>query len=489
MPRIAFKTFGCKVNLCDSRDLAARLQALGAEVVPGRDPRADAYLVNTCAVTDRAVRKGAQFLRSVRRDRPGAPIAVFGCGPSYGKGIPELEGAARFARGEEEALVAFLAERLGLLEGVPSPKSQVASPKSQVASPKSQVASPGSEGRSPGRGEGETPVEPWIEGAREDTRPPIETLGPWTLDLGPSTGRGESDPELGRTRAFVKVGDGCAGGCTYCVVPRLRGRPQSRAPQAVCAEAARFAASGRREIVLTAIHLGTYGRDLDPRVPLSELVRRVGALPGVARVRLSSVEATEVDEGLLSLADFPPFAPHFHLPLQSGDDEVLRRMGRKYTAAEFLDRVARVRSRFPAVGLTTDVIVGFPGEADEAFGNTLRVVGEAGFTRLHAFPWSPREGAPAASFPGRVARDVQKRRVAALIALGAELARAFRASRAGALDAVLAEREAWGRPGFVEGWDGVYQRVVFPGGPEDLGRLLRVRITGVEGDACVAERA
>ncbi|MCU0723187.1 MAG: radical SAM protein, partial [Planctomycetes bacterium] len=247
-------------------------------------------------------------------------------------------------------------------------------------------------------------------------------------------------------------------------------------------------AAGRREIVLTAIHLGAWGRDLAPPDSLAGLVRRVAGLPGVARVRLSSVEALEADDALLSLSDLPAFAPHFHLPLQSGDDGILRRMGRRYTAGEFLDRAARVRGRFPAVGLTTDVIAGFPGETDEAFRNTLRVVREARFSRLHVFPFSPREGAPAASYPGRVPREVAKERVEALLALGSELAVAFRASRAGARDRVLAEREVPDRPGFVEGWDGVYQRVQCPGGPEDLGRLVPVRITGVVGDACEGER-
>jgi threonylcarbamoyladenosine tRNA methylthiotransferase MtaB len=195
-----------------------------------------------------------------------------------------------------------------------------------------------------------------------------------------------------------------------------------------------------------------------------------------------------VDESLLALADLPSFAPHFHLPLQSGDDGVLLRMGRRTDSAGFLERVARVRARFPSVGLTTDVIVGFPGESDEAFRNTLRVAREAGFSRIHAFPWSPREGTRAASFPDRLPRGVVKERMDSLAALALELARAFRRSRAGALDRVLVERVVPGRPGLVEGWDGTYQRVVLPGSAADLGGMVPVRISGCEGDACRGDR-
>ncbi|MHC5080813.1 MAG: radical SAM protein [Planctomycetota bacterium] len=214
----------------------------------------------------------------------------------------------------------------------------------------------------------------------------------------------------------------------------------------------------------------------------------MAAIPQVGRVRLSSVEALELDEGLLALADLPAFAPHFHLPLQSGDAGILRRMGRRYTPEDFIEKVEAVRSRFPEVGLTTDVIVGFPGESDAAFENTLECCREAGFTRIHAFPFSPREGTPAAGLADPISKARVTERMDALIAEGTRLADLFRRSRIGTEDRVLVEKESAEGDGLVEGWDGPYQRVRFPGRSEEIGQLVRVRITGVEGERCLATR-
>jgi threonylcarbamoyladenosine tRNA methylthiotransferase MtaB len=293
---------------------------------------------------------------------------------------------------------------------------------------------------------------------------------------------------LGRTRAFIKIADGCDAHCSYCIVPRLRGPFRSRAAGEIVDEAEAMARAGHRELVLTAIHLGRYGRDLDNAPTLAGLVRRIIGLEGLKRVRLSSVEAMEVDEDLLSLRDEPAFAPHFHLPLQSGNDEILRSMGRTYDATEFLATVEKIRERFELLGLSTDVIVGFPGESEEAFEDSLRLCREAGFTRVHAFPFSPREGTKALELGDPPPPWVVRRRMALLIREATALAQRFRECLVGREAFVLVERRAANRDGWVEGLDGTYQRVAFQGGPDDLGRLVRVEITGVHEEMCLGVR-
>ncbi|MHC4597451.1 MAG: MiaB/RimO family radical SAM methylthiotransferase [Planctomycetota bacterium] len=440
------KTFGCKVNWCDSRDLAQRLAGAGCVIAGPGESGADAFLVNTCAVTDRAVKKCAKFLRGLHRDRPGMPVAVFGCASSFGEGLPPLDGQAFFPRGAEREAVAFLLERLGI---------------------------PGSEnGESPNRESG--------IGA---------DLGasPSPIPHSPSPERGQEE-NLGKTRAFLKIADGCDARCTYCVVPALRGPFRSRSPDKVLAEAEELARAGHREIVLTAIHLGKYGADLDSPLALGDLVRRIAEKPAVSRVRLSSVEAMELDEKLLSLADEPAFAPHFHLPLQSGNGEILCRMGRTYTPAAFLEAVEAVRTRFSLPGLSTDIIVGFPGETEQAFEDTLVLCGKARFTRIHAFPFSPRKSTPAFEFTNRPDPGTVRRRMKALLEEARRLAEAFRASKIGTKDSVLAEKPAEGREGWLEGFDGSYQRVAFRGELADLGALVPVRITATDGEVCLGEK-
>jgi threonylcarbamoyladenosine tRNA methylthiotransferase MtaB len=248
-----------------------------------------------------------------------------------------------------------------------------------------------------------------------------------------------SDARLDRVRAFVKVQDGCSFSCNFCVVPLVRGASRSRAAAAVLGEVRRRVAQGHREIVLTGINLGCY-RDRAAGYGLAALVREAGAVPGVARLRLSSIEVNHVDLELeRALRETPTVSSHLHVPLQSGDDSVLRAMARRYTSAMYLRRL----ERFHDFNLTSDVIVGFPGEDERAFENTLRVVGEAGITKVHAFPYSPRPGTRTAAQDTVHPRD-KKERSARLreASRAAELAR-WR-SKVGAEDIVLVDRPGRG---------------------------------------------
>ncbi len=267
---------------------------------------------------------------------------------------------------------------------------------------------------------------------------------------------------LDRVRAFVKVQDGCSFGCNFCVIPLVRGPSRSRRAVAVLDEIAKRVGQGHREIVLTGINLGCF-RDRESGFTLARLIREAGAVPGLERLRLSSIEINHVsDELLAALRETPTAARHLHVPLQSGDDGVLREMGRRYTAATYLRRLADTRD----FNLTADVIVGFPTESDQAFERTLEVVREAGITKVHVFPYSPRPGTATAA-EDTIRPEVKKRRSARLRALSHEACIARWESKIGRDDAVLVDRPGRGYGDDYSPW------LVDPGAP--VGRLLPVR--------------
>ncbi len=282
----------------------------------------------------------------------------------------------------------------------------------------------------------------------------------------------------GRTRAFLKVQEGCDAGCAYCILPRVRGKPRSRPVQDAAAEARRLVDAGFREVVVTGIHLGFYGRDLSEGAGLPGLVRAVAETPGLRRLRLSSIEPLEVDDELLDAMRHPAVCPHLHLPLQSGDSGVLRRMRRPYTPGEFLRVVDAVRAGLEKPAITTDVMVGFPGETDEAFGRTVELVQRVGFSRLHVFPFSPRPGTPAADMDGRVSSDVAKERSRRLRELGRELAAGWARSFIGRTVRVLFERREKGR---LAGYTDRYVRFSVRGPEELLNRVAWVTCTAARG--------
>ena len=286
---------------------------------------------------------------------------------------------------------------------------------------------------------------------------------------------GGAAPPFARTRAYLKIQDGCSFGCSFCVIPSVRGTSRSRTAGAVLAEARRRAGQGHPELVLTGINLGCF-RDREAGHDLASLLTAVAATPGIRRVRLSSIEVNHLGERLLeAVAATPGAAPHLHVPLQSGDDGVLATMRRRYTAERFLDRIERARAAVPGLNLTTDVIVGHPAEGDAAFRRTLQVVGEAGFTAVHVFPYSPRPSTADAGADPVPAAEKRRRSQLLREAVGRRGA-AHRRAKLGRRERVLVE----------EGGRGVsadYTPFRVPGG--EPGALATVLATAVEPDAVV----
>lgn len=419
MERFAILDHGCKVNRYDGEVVRAELRRFGLTECGAGAP-ADLVVLNACAVTDRAVQKGRQALRRLRRENPGARMIVSGCmTESDRRGYEAIEpGLMAVPSGERETLRSRLEEFLA--DAAPVAAS------------------------------------------------PDRPLGAAGLD---------ADAFASRTRAFLKVQDGCDARCAFCVIPSIRGAVRSRPRAAVTAEARDLLDRGFRELVLCGVHLGHYGRDTGDDI--RGLIVALAALDGDFRLRLSSLEATEVDLRLARiLRDEGKLAPHLHVPLQSGDDGVLRAMRRPYTVGRFLDRVAAVRDANPDLALTTDVIVGFPGEDEAAFENTLRAVEAADFSKVHVFPFSPRAGTEAATLPDRVPAATQRRRVATLLRRERALRAAFDERLVGSEARVLIEgAEADGSHGLC----GRYRRVRLPAGVP-ASTFVRCRIRGRTGD-------
>lgn len=408
MRSVRFVTYGCKANQYDTQVLREALVRRGLEE---QDREAELVVVNTCTVTAEAGRKARQLIRRIGRETPGTRIAVTGC----------------LAESEPEVLR-------------------------------------------------ELPGVDWVLGNGEAKRP-VNFLRELGHDVDPEElGIPAGVTEFaGHTRAFLKIQDGCDMACAFCIIPKVRGRSVSRSAEELEAEVARLVRAGHVEIVLCGIHIGHWGLDRGSR--LAELVRRLAVLrveddEGRSlpfRVRLSSIEATEVDDDLLAvMADRPDrVAPHLHMPMQSGSDAVLARMNRWYDRATYLAACDRIRQRLDRPAFTADVLVGFPGEGEQEFAETLAAVGEAGFARLHVFPFSPRPGTEAESMHDRPDPMAVRERRAALSEAADAVAAAYGESLVGARDTVVLE-------GFV-GLSGRYQRVrVAPEELEGLPRAVEV---------------
>jgi threonylcarbamoyladenosine tRNA methylthiotransferase MtaB len=275
-----------------------------------------------------------------------------------------------------------------------------------------------------------------------------------------------------RTRGFVKVQDGCDCYCAYCIIPTVRGGARSRSARAVLAETRRRVEQGQPEMVMTGISVGDY-RDPERGLELGQLMAEVARVPGVERVRLSSVEVIHVKDSLLeALAGEPKVCPHLHIPMQSGDDSVLRDMGRHYTSAQYLEHVATLRAAVPEVNITTDVIVGFPTETEAAFENTLAAVEAAGISRVHTFSYSPRPGTVAAGLGDRIPPEEKKQRSRVLRGLSEARSRQHRARKLGAVEPVLIDKVAESQ---CSGYTADYTRCYLAAGAGDRGELVTAR--------------
>jgi len=410
--RAAITNLGCKVNQAEMDALERLLRGRGVELsVDGG--AADLHVVNTCTVTAIADEKSRRAVRRARRASPDALIVVTGCSVQVGRdALAAADPAATLVDNEEKD------ELLGRVEALLGPA--------------------GAPARSLGRRPSASPHGP-IDG-------PLPTLaGVEGEDIADGRARIE------RTRAFVKVQDGCSYHCTYCIIPRARGPERSLPPEVVMADARRALADGHRELVLTGINVGTFGGGRSEHAPrgghrgaaltLAGLVRRLLAETAVERLRISSIEPQHVDDELLATmaGSGGRCLPHLHLPLQSGDDGVLRRMGRRYVTAFYARTVERVRTALPGAAVHADLIVGFPTEDAAAWARTLAFVRSLDFAGLHVFRYSARPGTPATRMAGQVPEPIRRARAAALLALAAPARRGFVARAIGAERLVLFE--------------------------------------------------
>jgi len=283
-------------------------------------------------------------------------------------------------------------------------------------------------------------------------------------------------------RAFVKIEDGCNQFCTYCRIPYVRGKIIcSRPLSEVLGEIENLARNGFKEIVLVGVNLGLYGRNLNPRVELVDLLRKTEYLKDKVRIRLSSLEPHLLPMELVDfMAQSPWICPHLHLPLQSGDAEILKRMGRRYTPEEYRKLLRKIRNKIPSVAITTDVMVGFPGEEESHFNNTYRFLEEMKFSRLHIFRFSPRKGTKAYSVQPRVEERVKKERSKSLRNLGKKLSQDFASQFLGKTLRVLVESQPDSESGLLSGYTDNYIRVLFPGKEEFKNKFIRVRLTGIK---------
>jgi threonylcarbamoyladenosine tRNA methylthiotransferase MtaB len=430
--RVAVTTLGCKVNQYDSATIETRLRDDGCSIVAFA-PGADVYIVNSCTVTDRADAESRQLARRARRFNPQARVIMTGCFAQVNPAaaaIPEVDHVVGLNR---------LPDVLRAVRG-------------EMAAAGERIAA---------------------DDLRTARR--VTTLG--------------ADSFAGQTRAFLKIQEGCDLFCTFCIVPFSRGRSRSVPPRQVLEQLRRLAARGFQEVVLTGVHLGGYGPDLEPRIDLCDLLEMILEQPPVPRLRLSSIDPPEVTPRLLDLlVRAGALCPHLHIPVQAGEDDVLRRMRRKYDTQQLRDLGAEIRARLPEAAVGTDVIAGFPGETEAQFDAGIRLLEELPLTYFHVFPYSRRSGTTAAKLAQPVPPAEIKRRALCLRTLGERRRGDFARTFVGRTLPVLVEHTP-ARHGWLKGYSRNYQRVEFPGPPTLANQEVMVRIVRFSGKRLVGEPA
>lgn len=430
MRKIAFYTLGCKVNQADTASMEEIFRQAGYEIVDFA-AQADVYLINTCVVTNTGQRKSRQIINRAVRRNPLSLTVVTGCYPQTApEEVRAIEGVDVIIGNQERGRIVELVE--------------------QALTHKQDT------------------ILDNVQQMTVDTK--FEELGVGT--------------ETDKTRAFLKIQEGCNQYCTYCIIPYARGPLRSRSLASIRTEVEKLVAAGYKEVVLIGIHLGCYGKELvkeGKRLTLYDAVQAALSVEGVRRLRLGSLESVEVEPRLLQLmAQEPRLCKHLHLPLQSGCDKVLQSMHRPYDTARFKNLLADIRRQVPEVAITTDIIVGFPGETEEDFAATLRFAEECSFAKMHIFPYSKRKGTPAEAMPNQVEENVKAERAASLAQLDEKLHRQSLLSMLGKTEEVLFEQPL--DENHMEGLCGPYLRVVVEGDAQLAGEIRRVKITGVQED-------
>ncbi|MGO8672397.1 MAG: tRNA (N(6)-L-threonylcarbamoyladenosine(37)-C(2))-methylthiotransferase MtaB [Capsulimonadaceae bacterium] len=448
MPTVAIANLGCKVNQYETDRIAESFEACGFTRTDFREP-ADVYVVNTCSVTADADKKSRHTARRAARQNPAARVVLTGCFAQLAIDTSlAVEGVSLLVPNSDKMRTAS-----HVLHAFPDLMQYSGSPASVIPH--------GSDGLH-------------AHAVFPESAPGgLIARGQLTQSARP------------RTRATLKVQDGCRHMCAFCSIPYTRAVMASRPLPDILTEARGLADAGVREVVVTGVCVGAYGMEDDSSgARLSDVLLAVADIPGIERVRLSSVQPIEVGDDIVdALASHPNIAPHLHLSLQSGDDTVLRRMGRPYDTGFFADRVARLRAAVPGIGLTTDVIVGFPGETEDLFRNTLSFVERMQFAGAHVFRYSPRRRTAAAERPDDVPPEEKETRHRRLTAVCATAQRAFAATLIGQTVEVIVEA-AGARDGWLSGYTGNYVRVQFAASGR-RGRIERVTVESVlpEGDA------
>ncbi|MFW6381660.1 MAG: tRNA (N(6)-L-threonylcarbamoyladenosine(37)-C(2))-methylthiotransferase MtaB [Bacillota bacterium] len=430
MPRVAFYTLGCKVNQYESEAMMDQFTAEGYRVVDFRE-QADIYIIQSCTVTTRAASKSRKYARRAKRRNPRALVVMTGCYPQVAD--DEVAGI------EEVDLILGTAHKDRIVELIEGARQQSES----------------------------------LE-AYDYTKYLTEIKDYDQLNI-------YEDLKLSRiretTRAYIKIEEGCNQFCSYCIIPYARGQIRSRSPQSVVSEVEQLVDQGIKEIVLTGIHLGLYGKDRDRDQALTDLISDLGRISGLQRIRLSSLEVTEVTDTLINmLAEDPHLCPHLHLPLQSGSNRILEKMNRPYMADDFASVVEILRGKIPGIALTTDVMVGFPGETEGDFRKTRSFIQDIGFSRLHVFSYSPRPGTPAADMDNQIPGTIKNRRSWKLRELNRQLQLEYQRQFLGEQKTIIVEDTRDHQTGLLVGLTDNYLRVLAEGPDKYQEQMVGVKL-------------
>lgn len=430
MKTVAFHTLGCKVNQYETEAMEEMFEKSNYSIVE-EDELADIYVINTCTVTNLSDRKSRQFIRKSKKINNNSIIAVVGC---YSQVSPEevaqIEGVDVIIGTSERKRVVELCElameskeKINIVRNIKTYKD-------------------------------------------------FEKINIDNIKL--------------RTRANIKIQDGCNQFCSYCIIPYARGPIRSRELDDIIEETKKLADAGFKEIVLTGIHVASYGKDLES-TPLTKVIKSIGEIHGIERIRLSSLEPTLIDEEFMKeLLSTGKVCDHFHLSLQSGSNSVLKRMNRKYTSEIYKEKVDLIRKYMPDAGVTTDIIVGFPGETEEEFNETYDFVKDIKFSRIHVFKYSPRKGTPAAKYEEQIHGNTKNYRSEKLIELGDKLAKEFMSNYINKELDVLYEEQFKGNPNIYEGYTTNYIRVQRYSETPIIGEIINSKIIDMKKDLLIS---
>lgn len=428
---VAIFTLGCKVNQYETEAMAELFQKEGYEIVD-HEEYADVYVINTCTVTNLGDKKSRQFIRRAKSKNDDSIIAVVGC---YAQTSPD-----EVLKIEQVDIILGTNERKRIVELC----EEVSNERKKINAVSDIMA------------------------IREFEEMKIEEV-------------------KGKTRAFLKIQEGCNQYCSYCIIPYARGPIRSRRIENITNEVQKLADNGFKEVVLTGIHIASYGKDLG-EIRLIDVIEKVHEIEGIERIRLGSIEPTLITEEFMQrLSNLSKVCDHFHLSLQSGSDTVLKRMNRKYTTEQYKEIAELIKRYMPNAGLTTDIIVGFPGETEEEFYQTCKFVEDIGFSRIHVFSYSPRKGTPAAKHKNQVPSSIKHDRSKKLIEIGERLTKLFITHFIDAELDVLFEEESKNKFGFIEGYTTNYIRVLCKGEVSLEGEILLVRINHIEDENLIGE--